>query len=186
MKTVFFTLFVLLLLSVMPFENAEAQRTVVRTPRRTVVHSPRGTVVYRHRPVVRPVAVMPHTAVVVHYRNSPYYYNAGAFYLSRAGAYVRVVPPVGIRVAVLPAGFTRVYVGTAPFFFYGGVFYTATVANEFEVVPAPVGAIVEALPEDVADIELDGQACVEYNGIIYRPVFRDGRKYYEVVGSLDK
>ena len=176
-----------LLISLMVLADPEmghAQRAVVKTPRRTVVHSPRGTVVYRHSVVVRPIPRLPASAVIVHYHNNPYYFHAGVFYIPRAGAYIRVVPPAGIRLAVLPVGYRRIVIGSAAYFYYNGVFYTPVPGNEYVVVEAPVGAVVESIPSDAAQIELEGQKCVEYNGVIYRPIYRDGTKYYEVFGKL--
>ena len=95
---------------------------------------------------------------------------------------------MGIRlaVAVLPAGYVRVVVGTAPYFYYSGIFYATAPGNEYIVVEAPVGAVVETVPAETVKIELKGQKCVEYKGIINRPVYRDGKKCYEVVDQLEK
>jgi len=184
MKTL--SILVVIISLTLSVEGLYAQRTVVKTPRRTVVHSPRGTVVYRNPVVVRPVTRLPASAVAIHYRNTPYYFNAGVFYVSQSGAYVRVAPPVGIRLAVLPTGYARVVIGTVPYYYYSGIFYTSAPGNEYVVVEAPVGAVIETVPAEAVAIELEGQKCVEYNGVIYRPVYRDGKKYYEVVGQLEE
>jgi hypothetical protein len=179
---VFFLIVVLLGVA----SESYAQRRVINTPRRTVVQGPRGTVVYRKRPVVRPVRRLPRRAVVIRYRNVPYYYHGGVFYVSRNGVYVRTAPPVGIRVAALPAGYVRVVVGPRVFFYAGGIFYTLDEAKqEYAVADPPVGAVVSQLPSDAAEIEIDDRPFMEYNGIIYKQVTIE-KPGYEVVGKLDE
>ena len=163
-----------------------AQRRVINTPRRTVVQGPRGTVVYRKKPVVRTVRSLPQSAVVIRYRNVPYYYHDGVFYVSNNGVYVRSVPPVGIRIAALPAGYVRVVVGPRVFFYAGGIFYILDEASkEYVVADPPVGAVVSQLPSDAVEIEIDGKPYMEYNGIIYKQVTIE-QPGYEVVGKLDE
>jgi hypothetical protein len=165
--------------------NSFAQRVVVKTPRRTVVHGARGTAVYRAAPpVVRPVYRVPASAVVVRYRNLPYYYHGGVFYVSRNGTYVRVASPVGIRVAALPAGYVRVVVGPSVYFYAGGVFYVQDTSGEYAVCDAPVGATVSEIPADAAEVEIGGKVYYEYNGILYKPIKKG--KSYEVVGKLEE
>lgn len=182
-KQFVFLLFVILL-SVT--SESYAQRRVVNTPHRTVVQGPRGTVVYRKKPVVRPVSRLHRNAVVIRYRNIPYHYYGGVFYVARNGVYVRTVPPVGIRIAALPAGYVRVVVGPSVFFYAGGIFYALDeAAREYAVADPPVGAIVSQLPSEAAEIEIDGKPFMEYNGTIYKQVNIE-KPGYEVVGKLDE
>jgi hypothetical protein len=162
-----------------------SQRRVINTHRRTVVQGPRGTVVYRKRPVVRTVRRLPRQAVDIRYRNVPYYYHGGVFYVASNGVYVRTVPPVGIRVAVLPAGYVRVIAGPSVFFYYEGIFYTQVEADgEYVVADPPVGAIVYTLPSDAAEIEIDDKPFLEYNGVIYKQVNIE-KPVYEMVGKFN-
>ncbi|GET28498.1 DUF6515 family protein [Prolixibacter sp. SD074] len=178
--------FILMVILLGVASNSYAQRRVIKTPRRTVVQGPRGTVVYRKKPVVRTVRRLPRRAVVIRYRNVPYYYHGGMFYVSRNGVYVRSVPPVGIRVAALPAGYVRVVVGPRVFFYAGGIFYILDEASrEYAVADPPVGAVVSQLPSDAAEIEIDGKPFMEYNDIIYKQVTIE-KTGYEVVGKLDE
>ncbi len=178
--------FILLVILLSVTSASYAQRRVINTPRRTVVQGPRGTVVYRKNPVVRTIRNLPQSAVVIRYRNVPYSYHDGTFYVSNNGVYVRSVPPVGIRIAALPAGYVRIVVGPRVFFYAGGIFYTLDEASkEYVVADPPVGAIVSQLPSDAVEIEIDGKPYMEYNGIIYKPVTIE-QPGYEVVGKLDE
>jgi len=178
--------FILTVILLSVASESYAQRRVINTPHRTVVQGPRGTVVYRKRPVARPVRRLPRSAVVVRYRNVPYYYHGGLFYVSRNGVYVRTVPPVGIRIVALPAGYVQVVVGPQVFFYAGGIFYILDEASrEYAVADPPVGAIVSQLPSDAAEIEIDGKPFMEYNGTIYKQVTIE-KTGYEVVGKLDE
>jgi len=164
--------------------GAFAQRRVVHTPRRTVVQTPRGTVVYKKRPRVVTVRRPPAHAVVVHYHNSPYYYNSGIFYVPRNGVYVRIAPPVGITVASIPSSYIRIAVGPSVYFYAEGTFYlTNGSAGQYTVADPPVGAIVSRLPGGATAIEIDGQPYFEYNDIIYKSVYVK-EPAYEVVGTL--
>jgi hypothetical protein len=180
-----YIVFILIAVLLGDVSAAYAQRRVVNTPRRTVVQGPRGTVVYRKKPVVRTVTQLPRQAVVIRYRNVPYYYHGGVFYVSRNGVYIRTAPPVGIRIATLPAGYVRVVVGPSVFFYAGGIFYILDeVSKEYVVADPPVGAIVYTLPSDAAEIEIDGEPYMEYNDFIYKQVNME-KPAYEVVGKLD-
>ncbi|QGY44631.1 hypothetical protein GM418_13445 [Maribellus comscasis] len=164
--------------------EAFSQRAVVKTPRKTVVTGPRGTVIYKKKPVVvAPVKRISRHAVVVHYQTRPYYYHSGVFYVSRSGAYVQVVPPVGIRVAVLPPKYVRVVVGPSVYFYATGVFYVKDVSSaNYIVAKPPVGVVVATIPKEAAEVEFQGALCYEYNDVLYKPVPED--KSYQVVGEL--
>jgi hypothetical protein len=49
------------------------------------------------------------------------------------------------------------------------------------VVEAPVGAVVSSLPEERTTVQVDGEDHLEFNGVTYRPFFRDGVVVYRVV-----
>lgn len=57
---------------------------------------------------------------------------------------------------------------------------------EYEIVDAPVGAVVEELPENnVEEITIDGQPYYEIDGMVYKTIDSENGKQYEVVGKLD-
>ncbi len=177
--------FILIIVFLGVASSSYAQRRVINTPRRTVVQGPRGTVVYKKRPVVRSVRRLHRNAVVIRYRNVPYHYYGGVFYVARNGVYVQTAPPAGIRIAALPAGYMRVVVAPRVFFYAGGIFYILDEASkEYVVADPPVGAVVSQLPSDAVEIEIDGKPFMEYNDIIYKQVDIE-KTGYEVVGKLD-
>jgi hypothetical protein len=53
--------------------------------------------------------------------------------------------------------------------------------NSYNVVSAPVGAVVNELPEGANFVEVGGVNLLNYNGVFYQPVSQNGEDAYEVV-----
>ena len=73
-------------------------------------------------------------------------------------------------------------VGGLPYFYYYGSFYVPS-GKKYEVVPAPVGAVVESIPNGYEKVEVDGQTYYTVNGAQYKPVLRNNEIWYQVIKS---
>ncbi len=89
---------------------------------------------------------------------------------------VRHAKPVIVK--VLPRVHAKLDVHGSEFHVQAGVFYRAT-AEGFRVVPAPVGAVVNALPSGFAPIELRGSLLYYFYGTYYKKL--PAHKGYVVV-----
>jgi hypothetical protein len=175
---------------------AEAQ---VRHRARVVRHTVRPVHRVRHRVVVRrahvryahlprwgtAVAVVPSAAVVVRAHSQTYHFHNGIYYAPRNNNFVVVRPVAGIRVRVLPIGFRTVAVSKRNYYYYYGTFYSKAVgADEYEVVDAPIGAVVDALPDGYEVKNINDMEYYVLDGVYYAEVeakeFEDGIGY-EVV-----
>lgn len=127
-----------------------SQPRVIERDRRTA--PPRGYVLdkrYNHnhyypRSGYR-VPRLPSGYRVLRYRDRPYYYYGGTWYL-HSGAYFTVtLPPVGITVPILPPFYTTIWVGGVPYYYANGAYYLWHPAQRVYVVtdPPPAGAVNE-------------------------------------------
>jgi hypothetical protein len=117
------------------------------------------------------VTVLPNGAVVIKSRAHPYYFHNGVYYMRQNNRYTVVRPGAGIRIRVLPVGYRHVIIGPRHYYYYYWTFYSKIDnVEEYEVVDAPEGAIVDALP--------DGYDVKTINGTEYYVL--DGVKYAEV------
>jgi hypothetical protein len=71
-------------------------------------------------------------------------------------------------------------VGNDEFYYYGGAFYVST-DQGYQVVAAPIGAVITELPVGAADQQIDGEDLLLYNNVYYQPISQDGDDAYEVV-----
>ncbi len=86
----------------------------------------------------------------------------------------------------MPLGHSRIALGTRQYYYYEGVYYRdATVSNEYEVVDAPLGAIVDDIPADAEVVVYDGKVYYEYLDILYKKVETLEGDAYEIVGQLE-
>jgi len=69
---------------------------------------------------------------------------------------VVIHPRHGHRYYSLPRGYRRLIVGTIPFFYRGGVFLRH-LNNEYVVVQAPIGVVVQSLPNNYSIIFIQGK-----------------------------
>jgi hypothetical protein len=69
----------------------------------------------------------------------------------------------------------------AVYYYSAGIFYQ-NVNDEYEVVAAPIGAVVTELPEDAEEMDFEGITTYELNETLYKAI-DDG---YEVIELLDE
>ncbi len=155
-------------------------RVVRRTTRRAVTRH------YYGRPHYGAVLrTVPAAARVIRFNQRAYRLHEGVYYVQRGNEYVVVRPAAGLRIRMLPNGAVRTVVRGATYHYYYGVFYAPVndVPGEFQVVDAPVGAIVDALPEGYTLPEGDEGPLV-LDEVHYQPVetdqFDDGYGYQVV------
>ncbi len=114
----------------------------------------------------------------------PYYFAEGLFYASYGDYYGLVAPPFGLTLGILPRGYWGFNFGGFPYYYYSGVFYRPTDDKKYQVVQAPVGAEVPALPKDAKPIVINDQKLYEYLGTYYKEVMgEDGKVKYIVQGK---
>ncbi len=73
------------------------------------------------------------------------------------------------REAELPSVATIVYVGEVPYYYCDGAFYRRG-PRGYVIVPAPIGAVVTALPTGCQTVVIDGVVYQVYDGVYYRSV----------------
>jgi hypothetical protein len=83
-------------------------------------------------------------------------------------------------VSYLPDGYETTMVGNDTFYYYAGAFYVA-IDQGYQVVPAPVGAVVTQIPVGAVDQQINGEDILVYNNVYYAPISQDGEDAYEVV-----
>ena len=69
------------------------------------------------------------------------------------------------------------------YYYQDGVFYTL-VNGEYCVIEAPIGALVDEIPEDYDEIVLGGQTYYQVEDTLYKPTIIDGKLHFEVVCNL--
>ena len=193
MKTkIFFSLLITFFLFAFSTVNAQRGQRITRVK---VVKYPRGKVVTVHTHVNRrahiryaalprwgaAVAVLPAGYLTI----NSYYCHNGVFYTKRNNGFVVVHPARGIRIRVLPVGYRTIILGPKTYYYYYGTFYAKVVnAEEYEVVEAPEGAIVDALPDGYEVKTIDGNEYYVLDNVYYGEVDAtdvDGGVGYKVV-----
>jgi hypothetical protein len=66
----------------------------------------------------------------------------------------------------MPNGYLRLIMGGLEYFYWEGMFYRMT-ADRYIVVPAPVGAVVTAIPRGSQPVIIDGVPYFNINGVTY-------------------
>ena len=74
--------------------------------------------------------------------------------------------PEGRYVRVMPDDFARIFVGGLEYFFWEGMFYRPAPTG-YIVVPAPVGAVVTAIPPCPQPVIVEGVPYYMVNGVTY-------------------
>jgi hypothetical protein len=176
---IFLRLFFIMIIFAALSPSGFAQRG--RVTKVKVVNSPRGKVI-KVRPHVNrkahvryaalprwgtTVTVVPAGAIVI----GTYHFHNGVYYTKRNNGFVVVHPGRGIRIRVLPVGYRTIIIGPKSYYYYYGTFYSKVVnAEEYEVVEAPDGAIVDALPDGYEVKTKDGNEYYVLDGIYYGEV----------------
>ena len=69
------------------------------------------------------------------------------------------------------------------YYYQDGVFYTLK-NGEYCVIEAPIGALVEEIPEDYDEVELGGKTYYQVEDTLFKPTIIDGKLLFEVVCNL--
>lgn len=90
--------------------------------------------------------------------------------------------PIGMRIKILPVEHQRIVVNKKPYVYYYGTFYAKSNDSEgYEVVEAPVGAEVDALPEGYEQEEIEGVVYYTLDDARYMEINTNGQPVYQVV-----
>jgi hypothetical protein len=74
--------------------------------------------------------------------------------------------------------------GAVPYYYYEGVYYRDHGDNQYEVVDAPMGAVVSTLPKGAKAVTVNGEKFYEFNGTYYKEGTNDKNEVvYTVVGK---
>ena len=69
------------------------------------------------------------------------------------------------------------------YYYQDGVFYTLK-NGEYCVIEAPIGALVEEIPEDYDEVELGGKTYYQVEDTLFKTTIIDGKLLFEVVCNL--
>ncbi|MDP4265827.1 MAG: DUF6515 family protein [Bacteroidota bacterium] len=153
--------------------------------REPVIVRPRNQVIYKNRHDARYYNALPPERRIIRYSNHDYYFHNGHYYNYLNERYALIAPPFGLRISILPGGFRRIVIGGGIFFYSMGVYYSQVPGTtSYEVVKAPVGAIIYDLPPEAEQIMIDNMPYYEYNGVLYKSVNTAGGQGYKCVGYL--
>lgn len=155
-------------------ERGQRRRVRRRTRRRVRrrVHR-RAHLRYAHLPKYRAVVnVVPGGAVIVKKGGITYRYYSGVYYMPQGDVFVVARPVIGVRVATLPAARRKIIIANTTYYYYYGSFYVEK-NNEYEVVEAPEGALVDALPDGYEVKEVDGTEYYVLDDVYYQEVETD-------------
>jgi hypothetical protein len=160
-------------------KNNMAHRKTVHAkhvPHKRYAHHPkRGTV----------VKTLNTGSVSITFKGHRMHYHNGIFYKTNGPKYIVTRAPHGIRIKVLPLGYKRFILDKRTCFYYYGTFYQKVDgADEFEVIQAPAGAVVDAIPEGYETVVIDGIEYYTLDDVKYKTKeLNNGEIAYEVVGS---
>ena len=190
------TLFILLMIggsTVLYTNNAQAQHKKghakahpKKAPHKKGPVKHKAHVRYAHLPRRGAViSTVPKGNIVVTHKGVKFKFHNGVFYKPKGATFVVVRPPCGLKIAALPAGHLCVVVKKKRYFYYYGTFYVKTAGvEEYEVVEAPVGAEVDALPEGYEISTVDGVEYYTLEDAKYQAVEKeDGTVMYQVVST---
>ncbi|MBR5019360.1 MAG: hypothetical protein IKX53_06970, partial [Bacteroidales bacterium] len=69
------------------------------------------------------------------------------------------------------------------YYYQDGVFYTLE-DGQYCVIEAPIGAMVDEIPEDYDEVELDGKTYYQVEDVLFKPTILKGKLCFEVVCNL--
>ncbi len=122
----------------------------------------------------------------IYHESGVFYYRDGIFYHQEGDKYMISAPQIGFQVKNIPDA-RRVYVlnDKTYYYYYGTFFSHMPFSGDFVVVAPPVGAVVEWIPSTSNSLEIEGDTYYFANGIQYRSIMSDGKKWYRVI-AVDK
>lgn len=105
---------------------------------------------------------LPRRHFEIRYRNRPYFYSRGIWYLRTGPQFIVTVPPHGIVVPFLPPFYTTLWVSGVPYYYANDVYYIWQPARNGYVVTNPPQDINEQetqlLPEQLFIYPKQGQS----------------------------
>ena len=72
---------------------------------------------------------------------------------------------------------------TQDYYYQDGVFYTMD-NGQYCVIEAPIGALVDEIPEDYDEVVLDGKTYYQVEDVLYKPTIIKGKLRFEVACNL--
>lgn len=153
-------------------QRRKAKRKVRKAKRRV---SRRAHVLYAGLPRWRAVvAAPPRNAIVVVSNGVTFRYYSGVYYRKEASGYQITRPVVGMRVRTLPNARRKIILNNSVYYYYYGTFYQSVPdSKEYEVVDAPEGALVDAIPEGYEIKEIDGIEYYTLDDTYYQEIETD-------------
>ena len=88
---------------------------------------------------------LPRRHFEIRYRNRPYFYSRGIWYLRTGAKFIVTVPPLGIVVPFLPSFYTTLWVSGVPYYYANDVYYVWH--------PERNGYVVTNPPQDINEQE---------------------------------
>lgn len=120
----------------------------------------------------------------IYFGGYPYYFNDGLFYAWYGNYYGLIAPPFGLTIGILPRGYWGFSWGGFPYYYHSGIYYRQTNDNQYEVVKAPVGAIVPNIPKVAKLVVIKGEKLYEYLGTYYKEIVDEkGTIQYRIEGK---
>jgi len=89
---------------------------------------------------------LPRRHFEIRYRNRPYFYSSGIWYLRTGAQFIVTVPPLGIVVPFLPPFYTTLWVSGVPYYYANDVYYAWK--------PERNGYVVTNSPQDINEQEI--------------------------------
>ncbi|MDD4820828.1 MAG: DUF6515 family protein [Flavobacteriales bacterium] len=131
----------------------------------------------------------PFRSKIVYHKGISYRYYNGVYYRPYGDTYIVSRPPVGAVVAaVLLNELVKISVVnnavTHNYYYDDGTYYIRDVTNNYRVVEAPVGAVVDMLPSGAMEVRINNTTYYMVGDTYYRPINLDGYMRFEVVGGI--
>ena len=136
------------------------------------------------------IASIPQDSQTVYVQDTKYYYSSGTYYQDAPSGdgYVVAQAPTGAEVQSLPDATSNVKSGSGETYQYvNGTYYdekpadTPDAAPSYEVVDAPLGAMVPDLPEDAKQQKVGDDTYFEYADTWYKPFYSGSDVVYQVI-----
>ena len=127
---------------------------------------------------------LPSTYSRIYFGGYPYYFYDGLFYSWYGDYYGLIAPPFGLTIGFLPRGYWGFSWGGFPYYYHSGVFYRQNNERQYEVVKAPIGAIIPSIPKEAKIVVINGEKLYEYLGTYYKEVIdENGKTQYRIEGK---
>jgi len=181
-----FVIMVALITIVFLSQSLVAQNVRHKKAKKDVVvkHSPSHK--YKKLPRIGDVVkTTPKGAGVVNPGNVKLYYYGGLFYKPYAGGFIITRPPKGHRVKMLPNNHIKIEQEGQSYFYYYGVFYANDRLNDdYVIIDARKGVIVDALPEGYEIKLIDDREYYVVDDTWYKEIeLENGDIVYKVVNE---